>query len=106
MWDAWGRYAATQRSLMRAITLEFESKGQSTMLLGESELVKEMFYHILHNAMQFAREECRILVQCLRVGGKTQIAISDNGRGMSARTGAGVCEPFFQGKRSRGLDFL
>ncbi len=80
----------------RSISLAFEAEGQGAGLLGEPELVKEMFYHILHNAMKFANVECRILVQCARVEHRTLVCIADNGRGMSLHNGERVCEPFFQ----------
>jgi signal transduction histidine kinase len=80
----------------RAISLAFEAEGQGAGLLGEPELVREMFYHILHNALKFAKVECRILVQCARVEGRTLVCIADNGRGISLHDAERVCEPFFQ----------
>jgi len=72
------------------------AEGQGAGLLGEPELVREMFYHILHNALKFAKVECRILVQCARVEGRTLVCIADNGRGISLHDAERVCEPFFQ----------
>lgn len=80
----------------RAISLAFEAEGLGAALLGEPELVTEMFYHILHNALKFANVECRILVQCARVEDRTVVCIADNGRGMSLYNGERACEPFFQ----------
>ncbi len=84
----------------RRIVLAAESDEQVTVLACEGE-IRQVVLNLLVNALEAVTAEAgEVRVDVVRRGTNVELAVRDNGRGMSAETVSRVFEPFFTEKRA------
>ncbi len=87
----------------RSIQVHFESCDQETFIQADPDLLREMFYQILHNSLKFANVDCKVHVQCTETDDQVLICIADNGRGMTPKGALRAVEPFYQERDVKGM---
>ncbi|HEY3656290.1 MAG TPA: ATP-binding protein [Steroidobacteraceae bacterium] len=87
---------------LKGITLTFHSSGPTTVA-GDPVLLAQALSNLIDNALKFAPENGMIGVAVLRrADGAVQIAVADNGPGITDTEKAKVVERFYRGDASRG----
>src|SRR5882757_1981550 len=87
---------------LKDITLTFHSSGPTTVA-GDPVLLAQALSNLIDNALKFAPENGMIGVAVLRrADGAVQIAVADNGPGITDPEKAKVVERFYRGDASRG----
>jgi len=85
--------------LQNGIKLEFAFQPVPTLMC-RPQLLSAVFSNLLSNAINAANGEARIVVSTRRAGEMVEVAIEDNGRGMSAEEIENIFDPGF--KKSGG----
>ncbi|HTO54033.1 MAG TPA: ATP-binding protein [Myxococcota bacterium] len=98
----------TARPLLqdRGVKVECELGAAPDALLGDAERLEQVFVNLLANAAAFSPEGARVRVATdlaeLEGGAVLQVAISDEGPGLSGADAARVFRPFVRGPRAPG----
>jgi two-component system, NtrC family, sensor kinase len=83
----------------RKVTLRFDSANDVTVLGNESEM-KQVLLNLTVNALEAVADDTgEVVIEGRRRGDAVELAVIDNGRGMTARTLEHVFEPFYTDKR-------
>jgi signal transduction histidine kinase len=84
----------------KTIAIEVQVPDGLAPVLGDAERLQQVFWNLLTNAVKFTPEGGRIDVRAARAGPHIEIAISDNGAGLTAEFLPFAFEPFRQGDQS------
>lgn len=67
---------------------------------GDEELLSQVWFNLLENAIKFSEDNGAIKVRMVKMGDSVQIKITDNGLGMDDTTKKYIFEQFYQGDTS------
>ena len=84
----------------KSIAIDVHVPDGLAPVLGDAERLQQVFWNLLTNAVKFTPEGGRIDVRAARAGPHIEIAISDNGAGLTAEFLPFAFEPFRQGDQS------
>ena len=68
----------------KSITVETDLDPKVGQVSGDSTRLHQVVWNLLSNAVKFTPAEGRVLVRLQQIDGQAQIAVSDNGKGISA----------------------
>lgn len=95
--------SAEQRITNGKINLEgLEEMGQ-TLVYADPDLIHQVAYNLLDNAIKFTPENGTIRLSAQRLGPEVEISIWNSGQGISAEALPFVFERFYKEDQSRGL---
>jgi signal transduction histidine kinase len=77
-----------------ALTLSDEV-GHPAWVRGDAIAIEQLLVNLLFNALQSLGENGRVVVSMSAAGGKCEVAVADNGRGIKPRDLARLGEPFY-----------
>mgnify|MGYP002725857544 CR=1 FL=1 len=80
----------------KGIELAFESKIESPAVPGSEAMLKDLFQHIIENAVAFGEQGGRVLVELKDRGEHYEISVADDGIGISEDQLEKVFERFYQ----------
>ena len=93
--------AATDRIMLKKITLYKDFPGEPIIILADAEKLKIAFLNIIINAIEAMQPESGVLNIFLKIKDKhSQLIIEDNGCGISDENLARLFEPYFTAKRN------
>lgn len=75
-----------------------------TMVYADADLVYQVVYNILDNAIKFTPDGGTITLGVNRVGGMVQVSVRNTGEGLSAEALPFVFDRFYKADKSRGLN--
>jgi PAS domain S-box-containing protein len=90
---------ARLRGLDYDVRLEAESDLYAK---GSASELREVFVNLIVNAVDAMPRGGRLLISCVRDGGRLRLRFADNGTGMSAEVREKIFEPFFTTKGAQG----
>lgn len=80
-------------------SIGFDLSLSEIKILGDEDLLKQVWINLLGNAIRFSPEGGSIEVKLFRAGDKVKVMISDHGIGMDEETRARIFERFYQGDK-------
>ena len=80
----------------KGIALTLESKIESPAVPGSEAMLKDLFHHIIENAITFGEQGGRVLVELKDKGEHYEISVADDGIGISADQLEKVFDSFYQ----------
>lgn len=90
----------SSEEMKKGVLLEIDQAVD--MVEGESKLMEELFYQLLHNAWKFKNPKFRVYVQITHHNNHYVILFKDNGRGIAPALKERIFSPFFQGPHTAG----
>ena len=79
----------------KGVTLALHA-GDEAFVLGDARRLRQVFYNLLSNAIEFTPNGGRVDVTLSRAGDRAHVVVRDDGEGMSATFLAQAFEPFHQ----------
>ena len=95
--------SAEQRITKGKIELEGLEELKQTLVYADPDLVHQVAYNLLDNAIKFTPEGGTIKLDAQRMGPEVEISIWNSGQGISAEALPFVFERFYKEDQSRGL---
>ncbi len=93
-----------QRIEEKRVAIEGLSECERTPVTADYDLLTQVVYNLLDNAVKFVNEDGTITVRVYREGGKVWCVIRNSGAGLSPEEMPRVFERFYKTDRSRSLD--
>jgi PAS domain S-box-containing protein len=80
----------------RGVQLAASVESNAGEIMGDPRRLQQVLWNLVHNAIKFSGEQGRVEIQVQRTPGELQIAVSDNGQGISSSFLPHVFERFRQ----------
>lgn len=93
-----------QRIDEKRVTIDGLSDCERTMVMGDYDLIGQVLYNLLDNAVKFVNEDGVISVNIRRADGRVYCAVRNSGAGLAPEELPRVFERFYKTDRSRSLD--
>ncbi len=93
-----------QRIDEKHIEIEGLSECERTMVTADHDLIGQVVYNLLDNAVKFVNDGGTITVRVFRADGRVYCSVKNSGAGLSAEEMPRVFERFYKTDRSRSLD--
>ncbi len=84
--------------------INFSLTLPQTLILGQQELLAQVWQNIIGNAIKFSNQNGEIAIKILQNTDNITISIADNGIGMDAETAKRIFDKFYQGDTSHSKD--
>jgi signal transduction histidine kinase/CheY-like chemotaxis protein len=89
----------------RQVMLQTESAPEATAVMGDETRVKQVLTNLLSNAVKYNREGGSVMVAARRDGDAVEIAVRDNGVGMTPEQLAALFQPYNRlGRESSAIE--
>lgn len=93
-----------QRIEEKHVEIEGLSACERTIVMGDYDLIAQVLYNLLDNAVKFVNENGTISVAIRRADGRVYCAVRNSGAGLAHEELPRVFERFYKTDRSRSLD--
>lgn len=88
---------------LAAKQLELEFEGEDTIVTGNEDMLRQVWINLLDNAIKFSPEKGAIKINVVENQDYIQVAISDQGIGMSEKSMEHIFDMFYQGDGSHNM---
>lgn len=96
--------ASEQRIEQKKLTITGLEESERLMVEGDYDLMNQVLYNLIDNAIKFTNEGGNIDIRLHHVGERAQVVIRNTGDGIPASEMPRIFERFYKSDRSRGLD--
>lgn len=93
-----------QRIDEKHLEIDGLSECERVLVTADRDLIGQVVYNLLDNAVKFANEDGTVTVRVFRSDGKVYCSVKNSGAGLSAEEMPRVFERFYKTDRSRSLD--
>jgi PAS domain S-box-containing protein len=85
-----------QKADEKAIKIDVQKKSADTGFIGHESLLKELFFHLIHNAISFGKQHGHVTILLKQTDTAYEISVADDGIGIPATDTDKIFDSFYQ----------
>ena len=96
--------SSVQRIESKNLDVDFRCDNDNMFVIGDTDAIHQLVYNLFDNAIKFASDNGKYLIEIKDLGQKIEVSIFNEGIGIPAEDLPYVFDRFYKSDKSRGLD--